>query len=103
MTRTTETIRRTIRTIIRLEQTVSSGDFIVPDGVVLSGTLDNDIDTKVSQNNDRFQMTVQSPNEFRGAVVEGYLTGIDRSGKVTGRSEVTFNFQTIRLANGQIV
>ncbi len=31
------------------------GDFIVPDGVILSGTLDNDIDTKVSQNNDRFQ------------------------------------------------
>lgn len=77
-----------------------SGNFIVRDGVVLTGTLDNDIDTKVSQNSDRFRMTVQSPNEYRGAVVEGYLTGIDRSGKVTGRSEVTFNFQTIRLANG---
>ncbi len=78
-----------------------SGNFIVPDGVIISGTLDTDIDTKVSQNNDRFRLTVQSPNEFRGAVVEGYLTGIDRSGKVTGRSEVTFNFQTIRLSNGR--
>jgi hypothetical protein len=77
------------------------GDFIVPNGTILSGTLDNDIDTKVSQNNDKFRMTVQSPNQFRGAVVEGYLSGIDRSGKISGRSEVTFNFQTIRLANGQ--
>ncbi len=48
-----------------------------------------------------FRMTVQSPNEYRGAVVEGYLSGIDRSGKVLGRSEVTFNFQTIRLSNGR--
>lgn len=78
------------------------GIFIVPNGVLLSGTLDTEIDTKASQNNDRFRMTVQSPNEFRGAVVEGYLSGIDRSGKVSGRSEVTFNFMTIRLQNGQM-
>lgn len=77
------------------------GQFIVPDGAIISGTLDSDVDTKVSQNNDRFRMTVQSPNQFRGAVVEGYLSGIDRSGKVSGRSEVTFNFQSIRLSNGQ--
>ena len=59
------------------------------------------VDTSVSQNNDKFRMTVESPNEFRGAVVDGYLTGIDRSGKITGDLEVTFNFQTIRLRNGQ--
>lgn len=77
------------------------GTFIVPDGTIITGTLDNDIDTKVSQNNDRFKMTVQSPNQFRGAVIEGYLSGIDRSGKISGRSEVTFNFQTIHLKNGE--
>lgn len=77
------------------------GNFIVPNGTIISGTLDNDIDTKASQNNDRFRMTVNSPNQFRGAVIEGYLSGIDRSGKISGRSEVTFNFQTIRLRNGE--
>ena len=46
-------------------------------------------------------MTVQSPNEFRGAIIEGHLSGIDRSGKVSGRSEVTFNFDRIRLRNGK--
>ena len=82
-------------------QTGRTGTFIVPNGAILTGTLENDVNTKVSQNNDRFRMTVQSPNEFRGAVVEGYLSGIDRSGKVSGRSQITFNFERIRLANGQ--
>ena len=82
-------------------QTGRAGTYIVPNGAILTGTLENDVNTKVSQNNDRFRMTVQSPNEFRGAVVEGYLSGIDRSGTVSGRSQINFNFERIRLANGQ--
>jgi hypothetical protein len=78
-----------------------TGNFIVPGGTMITGLLDSSIDTKVSQNNDRFKMTVQSPNEFRGAVIEGYLTGVGRSGQVSGRSNVTFNFETITLRNGQ--
>ncbi len=46
-------------------------------------------------------MTVQSPDEFRGAVVEGYISGINRSGKVTGQPKITFNFEKITLRNGQ--
>lgn len=79
-----------------------TGDYIVPDGTMILGTMETAIDTKVSQNNDRFRMTVTSPNQFRGAVIEGYISGINRSGKISGRSEVTFNFQTIRLRNGEI-
>lgn len=78
-----------------------TGDYIVPDGTIILGRLNNDIDTKVSQNNDRFRMTVTSPNQFRGAVIEGYISGINRSGRVSGRSKLTFNFQTIRLRNGE--
>lgn len=78
-----------------------TGNYVVPNGTIITGILDNPINTKVSQNNDRFTMTVQSPNEFRGAIVEGHLTGIDRSGKVSGRSQITFNFDRIRLRDGQ--
>jgi hypothetical protein len=46
-------------------------------------------------------MTVQSPNEYRGATVEGYISGLTRSGQVSGRSNVTFNFERITLRNGQ--
>ena len=78
-----------------------NGEFIVPSGTIITGLLDSSIDTKVTQNNDRFKMIVQSPNEFRGATVEGYVTGVGRSGQVSGRSNVTFNFETITLRSGE--
>lgn len=77
------------------------GEFVVPDGMVITANLDHLIDTKVSQNNDRFKATVQSPNEFRGATVEGYLSGVGRSGRISGRSNVTFNFESITLRDGK--
>ena len=81
--------------------TPRTGQFIVPNGTMLTGTLQNEISSKVSQNNDRFTMTVQAPNEYRGAVIDGYISGLTRSGKVSGRSQITFNFERIRLPNGQ--
>lgn len=77
-----------------------TGQFVVPNGTILTGVLENEINTKISQNNDRFRMTVTAPNEYRGSIVEGYISGINRSGKVSGRSQMTMNFETIRLTNG---
>ncbi len=77
------------------------GEFIVPNGEMVSGVLENPIDTNISQNNDRFRMTVTSPAEFRGAIIEGYISGVGRSGQVSGRSNVTFNFTKITLENGR--
>lgn len=77
------------------------GDYIVPNGTIVTGILENDLTTKVSQNNDRFRLTVQAPNEFRGATVEGYISGLTRSGQVSGRSQITFNFERIILRNVQ--
>lgn len=82
--------------------TTRTGNFYVPFGTVLSGVLENRVSTKASQENDRFSLRIDSPNEYRGAVLEGYLTGVERSGKITGSSKLTFNFQTIRLRNGQV-
>jgi hypothetical protein len=78
-----------------------TGEFIVPNGAVVNGLLESTIDTKVSQNNDRFRLTVQTPDEFRGAVIEGYITGVGRSGRVSGRSNVTFNFESITMRDGK--
>lgn len=77
------------------------GNYAVPNGVTITGILDNELNTKVSQNNDRFRMTVQSPDEFSGATVEGYVSGINRSGTVTGTAKLTLNFEKITLKNGQ--
>lgn len=77
------------------------GEFIVPNGTVVVGRLETTIDTKASQNNDRFRMIVDTPTEFRGAVIEGYLSGIDRSGRVLGKTVITFNFDKITMPDGR--
>jgi hypothetical protein len=79
----------------------ATGDFVVPSGMQLVGVLNQDLSTKNVQENDRFTMTVRSPGQFEGATIEGYVTGIDRAGRITGRSEATLNFDTIRLRDGR--
>ncbi|MDX6695238.1 MAG: hypothetical protein QOF02_2841 [Blastocatellia bacterium] len=79
----------------------TSGDFVVPNGVQLVGTLNNNLTTRDTRDNDRFTMTINSPSEYNGAVIEGYVTSVSRGGRVSGRSGMTFNFDTIRLRNGQ--
>lgn len=81
--------------------TTRTGDFVVPNGTIITGNLENTIDTKVSQNNDHFKLTVQSPLDFRGAIIEGYISGVGRSGRVSGNSNITFNFETITLRDGR--
>ena len=78
-----------------------AGDYIVPNGTIIIAQLENNIDTKISQNNDHFKMTVQSPLDYRGAVIDGHITGVGRSGRVSGNSNITFNFDTITLRNGK--
>ena len=80
---------------------VATGDFVVPNGTELIGVLNQDLSTRNLQENDRFTMTVRSPGQFDGATIEGYVTGVDRAGRISGRSQATLNFDTIRLRNGQ--
>jgi hypothetical protein len=79
----------------------STTGFIITNDTKLQATLNEALSTKTVNNNDRFSMTVQTPDEYRGAVIEGYLSGINRSGKVTGRATLNFNFETIRLRDGR--
>jgi hypothetical protein len=78
-----------------------TGDFIIADGVVVTAKLLDNVSTKVSQDGDRFRLRIETPSEYRGAIIEGTISGINRSGKVSGNSKLTFNFERIRLVNGQ--
>lgn len=79
-----------------------NGQYVVPNGEIITATLNNLISTKVSQNNDRFRATVTGPNQFRGAIIEGYITGVERSSRnPVGTTKITLNFETIRLTNGE--
>jgi hypothetical protein len=80
--------------------TTAAGDFVVPDGQVLTARLETDLSTRTVQTGDRFTMTVTSPAQYQGAVIEGHVASSSRSGRITGRSDMSLNFDTIRY-NGR--
>jgi hypothetical protein len=74
---------------------------IVPDGTEFVATLNNDLSTAVSREGDPFTMTVRSPAQYEGAVIEGYVSRIKRGGRVSGRAEMLLDFRQIRLRDGR--
>ena len=66
----------------------------------LVAILDNGISSRQGREGDRFTMTVRSPSQFDGAVIEGHLGRVDRSGRISGRTALALNFDRIRLRNG---
>ncbi|HEX5707645.1 MAG TPA: YMGG-like glycine zipper-containing protein [Pyrinomonadaceae bacterium] len=80
---------------------VGSGDYVIRNGETLIATLDTELSTQNSTEGQRFTMTVRSPAQYEGAVIEGTVGAIDRSGRVTGRSELALNFDSIRLRDGR--
>jgi uncharacterized membrane protein len=79
---------------------VATGNFIIPNGTELVAVLNNDLSTQSVHEGDRFTMTVRG-GQYDGATIEGQVTSISRGGRVSGRSEMTMDFDTIRLRNGQ--
>ena len=79
----------------------ATGSFVVPDGTQLVAVLNNDLSTQNVREGDRFTMTVRSTGQYDGATIEGSVLNVERSGRVTGRSQMTFDFDTIRLRDGR--
>jgi ElaB/YqjD/DUF883 family membrane-anchored ribosome-binding protein len=46
-------------------------------------------------------MTVRQAGQYKDAVIEGTVSGVDPSGRLSGRSEMSLTFDTIRLRNRQ--
>jgi hypothetical protein len=80
---------------------VASGTFVIPNGTQLVAVLNNDLATQNAREGERFTMTVRSPGQYDGATIEGSVTNVDRGGRVTGRSQMTLDFDTIRLRDGR--
>ena len=79
----------------------SNAGFIVPDGTRIVGVLDTDLSTRTAAVGDRFTLRVTDPGEFSDAMIEGHVSQIERSGRLTGRSVMTLNFDSIRLRDGR--
>lgn len=79
----------------------SGGNFVVPDGTQLVAVLNDDLSTKQARDGDRFTLTAQSPSQYEGASIEGHVAQVNRSGRVSGRAEMSFEFDRIRLRDGR--
>lgn len=77
------------------------GSFVIPNGTQLVAVLNSDLSTQNVQEGDRFTMTVRSPGQYDGATIDGSVTSVNRGGRITGRSEMTLDFDTIRLRDGR--
>ena len=75
-------------------------DFVVPNGTRLVATLDEALSTETAREGDRVTMTIQSPSQYEGAVIEGVVSRVNASGRISGRADMTLGFQSIRVRNG---
>lgn len=73
------------------------GRFAIADGSILTATLNENLTTKEAKEGDRFTMTINTPGQYRGAVIEGSILKAERSGRITGRSELSLQFERVRL------
>ncbi len=74
--------------------------FMIPNNTAIVATLDSPISTKTTRDNNRFSMTVTSPSQYSGAVIEGTVNG-EGSGVVSGRANMSLNFETISMRDGR--
>jgi hypothetical protein len=79
----------------------TAGDFGVPDGTRLVATLDNALSTRDAHAEDRFTITTHSPSQYEGAVIEGTVSSVNASGRLSGRADMALNFESIRMRNGR--
>jgi hypothetical protein len=78
----------------------SGTDFALANGETVVAVIDNDLSSATAREGDRFTVTVRLPSQYEGATVEGHVSNVQRSGRVSGRSQMTLNFDSIRLRNG---
>jgi len=77
-----------------------AGHALVPSGTRLVATLDDALSSENARKGDRFTLTIRSPSQYQDAVIGGVVTTVNASGRLSGRSEISFDFQTIRLRDG---
>jgi hypothetical protein len=77
-----------------------TGGFTVPNNTAMVATLDSALSTRTARDGERFTMTVNSPSQFDGAVIEGSVVG-KQSGVVSGRASMSLTFTSIRMPDGR--
>ncbi len=74
---------------------------LVPDGIEMKIRLNTEISTKTNREGDKFTAVVLDPSDFAEGIVEGHIAALNKSGKATGKTELSLAFDTIRLRDGR--
>ena len=82
------------------DTTSEAGKALVPNGTRLVATLNDALGAENAREGDRFTLTIRSPSQYQDAVIGGLVTGVNVSGRLSGGSDLSLAFQTIRLRNG---
>lgn len=78
----------------------NTGGWIIPNNTAIVASLNTPLSTRTARDGDRFQMTVDAPSQYSGAIIEGRVIG-ERSGVVSGRANMSLSFDTIRMRDGR--
>ena len=83
------------------QRTAAHSRLPIPRGTEMKIRLEKEIDTKESRDGDRFTAAVLSPNRYADATIDGHIAKINKSGKLSGKTELALSFDRIRLKNGE--
>lgn len=99
--RSTTTAPATQQTATSDRRTRTVAGSLIPDKTEIKLRLTETINTKVNREGDRFKAAIVTPTVYEGAIVEGHIAKLNRSGRVTGRTELALDFDTITMPDGR--
>jgi hypothetical protein len=74
---------------------------LIPEGALLRIRLETRLTTETNQEGDRFTARVVEPGDYEGAIIQGHIAKIERSGRMTGRTEMALDFDAVTLRDGR--
>lgn len=79
----------------------SAGPLIIPNATELRIRLSTPISSKTGRVGDTFKATVVSPSSYESFTVDGHIATLNKSGRVSGKTEVGLAFDTLTAPDGR--
>jgi hypothetical protein len=84
-----------------LARATDNPEMLVPPDTKLSLQLLSPISTASNEKGDKFSCKVLTPAEYAGAIAEGHIRNLKRSGKANKESKIDLAFDRVTLADGR--
>lgn len=76
-------------------------ELLIPAKTKISLQLLSPVSTATSKKGDKFNCKILTPADFAGAIVEGHVRSVKRSGKADKESKIDLAFDRVTLADGR--